>query len=430
MTRKTIGLLTILLGVSTPVALYAQSAQPAQSDTVEGAAAESALTTGQISLAQALESAATSHPLALQSTANVAVAAAQLKSARTLQNPTLSLAQWAGHDTGGLDEDLVFTQIVELGGKRTYRVRGAESELTAAQYDQISTALDLRFSVQTAYYEALRAQEAYKLAADSLTVTRQFAEAAQTQYQAGDVPRSNVVRSQIELTNAEQSLSAAQTELDNRLATLRSLIGQPAGTTITLSDKLAYAPATCSQPTMESLAMQSRPELKAAEATKSSLAAAVQSARAETKPDLFIEGRRASLNPSVEGSSIRVGVIFSPFDYGRKRADVAAAQAMVTQQDAKIAETKRTTRLEVDTACRNLEQARKTVESFEKGRLALSKELLDMAQTGYQRGASTYLEVLDAQNVFRNEQIAYTSAIADYNIALATLEHAVGGKLP
>lgn len=420
---RTITLLIILLGALAPIAL-------AQPDSLENAAAESALTTGQVTLAQALERAATSHPLTHQATASVAEAAARLRSAHALQNPTLSVAHWAGRDTGGLDEDIILTQIVELGGKRAYRTREAGANLTAAQYDQIAAALDLRLSVQTTYYEALRAQAEYDLAVASLDFTRKFAEAAQTQYQAGDVPRSNVVRSEIEVARAQQSLVTAQTERENRLATIRSLIGHPPTAALTLADKLAYVPSASALPALESLALQCRPDIKAAEATRLSLVAAVQGARAESRPDLFIESRRASVDPNVEGSSIRAGVIFSPFDYGRKRADVAAAQAAVTQQDAKIAEAQRTARLEVETSFRNLEEARTAVESFENGRLTRAKELLDMAQTGYERGASTYLEVLDAQNVYRNEQADYARGLAAYSIALATLERAVGGKLP
>lgn len=428
--RKIIGFLALLLGFCASVELNAQSAEPIPSASPESVAAESALSTGQVSLAQALELAASSHPLTRQSTASVTAAAARLRSARALQNPTLSVAHWAGRDTGGLDEDIILTQIIELGGKRTYRIRGAVADLTAAQYERIGTALDIRLSVQTAYYEALRAQDEYNLAAATLAVTKQFVEAAQTQYQAGDVPRSNVIRSEIELSREQQSLASAQTELDNRLATLRSLIGRPTGTKLNLSDKMSFAPTSYSLPVMEALALQSRPDLKAAQATGASLLAAVQSARAESRPDLFVEGRRASVDPSVEGASIRVGVIFSPFDLGRKRADVAAAQATVAQQEARIAEAQRAARLEVETAYRDLQQARTTVKSFDNGRLARAKELLDMAHTGYEKGASTYLEVLDAQDVYRNEQADYARALAAYNIALANLERAVGGKLP
>ena len=405
----------ILFALLAPVALNAQSAGPAPTN---------------LSLADALKMAAATNPLIRQASANVTGATENLRSARTQPNPLLSLAHWAGRDTGGLDEDIVLTQIVELGGKVAYRTRTAGAELTAARFDQFGTALDLRLSVQSAYYEALRAQQDYKVAEDILATTRKFDEAAQTQYQAGDVPRSNVLRSNVELARAEQSLTVAGTELQNRLATLRSLIGLPTTADVNLSDALAFTPVSYSIPNLQAIAVQNRPDVNSAQATKAALAATVQSVRAETRPDLFIEGRRASLNPSVEGASIRAGVTFTLIDLGRNRADVAAARAVVAGQDAKIAEAVRIAKLEVETDYRNLEQARSVVESFEKGRLAKSKELLDMTQTGYDRGASTYLEVLDAENTYRSEQADYYRALADFDIALATLERAVGGKLP
>lgn len=418
-----------MVGLFAPIALYAQPVQ-SPTATTPNVAAVSVLSVGDLSLARALELAASNNPLIGQSTANMAGAEAKLRSARMLQNPTLSLAHWAGRDTGGLDEDIILTQVIELGGKRAYRTRTASAELTAAQYEQISTALDLRLSVQTAYYETLRAQEEYNLAADSLARAKQFADATQTQFQAGDVPRSNVLRSEIELSRAQQDISTAQMERDNRFAALRSLIGGARVNITSLTDKLAFSPTSYSLADLETRALSDRPDIKAAQATRASLVAAAGTARAEGRPDLFIEGRRASINPADEGTSIRAGVIFTPFDLGRQRADVAAAQAAVTEQDAKIAEEERIARLEIETDYRNLEQARTTVQSFQTGRLVHAKELYNMAQIGYEKGANTYLEVLDAQNVYRNEQTDYARALATYNIALATLERAVGSKLP
>jgi len=424
----------ILLGLVLTTSLNAQPTQspPAPAPLLSSppnSAVVSAVSVGNLSLAQALSLAAARSPLTQQSTQNVAGAAAKLKAAKAIQNPTLSVAHWAGNNTGGLDEDIILTQVIELGGKRAYRIRGAAADLSAAQYDRIGSALDLRLSVRSAYYEALRAQEEYNAASDALSTAQKFAQAAQTQYQAGDVARSNVIRSQVELTRAEQALSAAKNERDNRIATLRSLTGFAPGANVALTDKLEYVLASYSPATLESLALQNRPDIKSAQATRASLEAAVQSARAQSRPDLFIEGRRASIDPAVEGASIRAGVIFTPWDYGSKHANVEAAQAAVNAQDAKIAELQRTAGLEVETDYRDLEQARSAVESFQGGRLARAKELLDMTLTGYNRGASTYLEVLDAQNTYRSEQTEYARALATYNIALATLERAVGGTL-
>ena len=87
------------------------------------------------------------------------------------------------------------------------------------------TTLGLALSVQSAYYNALRSDADYALAKDDLATAQQFADAAKTQYQAGDAAQSNVLRSETEVARSQQDLTAAQTERSNRYATLASLIG-------------------------------------------------------------------------------------------------------------------------------------------------------------------------------------------------------------
>jgi outer membrane protein TolC len=101
----------------------------------------------------------------------------------------------------------------------------------------------------------------------------------------------------------------------------------------------------------------------------------------------------------------------------------------VAAQQATLDEALRVARLEVETAFNDLVRARKVVDSFETGRLQRAEQLLNMAQTGYSKGADSYLEVLDAQRVYLSEETDYARALASYNIAVATLERAVGGKL-
>lgn len=383
-----------------------------------------------LSLAETVRLALQHSPLAQGAEARARGAEAHLRGAGTLPNPALSLAQPFGKNTGGTDEDILLTQTVELGDKQRQRRRAARAEREAALAERAATTSDLVLTAQTAYYEALRADAERQLAEDALAAAQAFAQAAETQFQAGDVARSNVLRSRIELARAQQSLDAAATERANRYAALRSLTGLPEDTALVLTDSLAYAPLSYRLSDLRALALRNRPDLLAAQRLRDSREAALHGARAQSQPDLFLEARHSTLDPTVGGNSLRIGLLFPLFDLGRNRADIQTAQAALQEQDALAREAARTARLEVETAFRNLEQARRTVESFQAGRLQQAKELLEMAQIGYDKGATTYLELLDAQQVYRNEQTAYTRALADYNIAKATLQRAVGGTLP
>jgi outer membrane protein TolC len=385
----------------------------------------------QLSLAEALRLAESRSPLTQQADARLQGAIGRVRAAGALPNPTLSVAHAYGSKaTGGTDEDILLTQVFELGGKRNPRVQAARAEREAARAEQQGTLLDVGYSTQSTYYEALRADAERGLATEAVMTARAFVTAAEAQFQAGEVARSNVVRSRIELDRAEQSLTAAETERGNRYAALLSLTGLPADTPLTLTDTLSYGPVTYRLPDLQAIAAQRRPDVLAATRLREARAQSLREARAQSQPDLFLEGRRASVDPSIGGSSVRVGIALPIFDLGRKRGDVEAARAGLREQEAALAEVTRAARLEVETGWRNLEQAQRAVTSFQSGRLDRARELLEMVRIGYQRGASSYLELLDAQQVYRLEETEYARSLAAFNGAKAALQRAVGGALP
>jgi cobalt-zinc-cadmium efflux system outer membrane protein len=379
-----------------------------------------------LSLKEAVRLATANSPVAQEGDARVAAARAAARGAAALDNPALSLAKPFGQGTGGLDEDVLLTQTLELGGKRVPRIRAAQADRAAALADLSATKLDLALGAVTAYYEALRADSDYRVATDAEADAQKFAKAASDQFQAGDSPRSDVLRSQIELSRAEDARSAAETERDNRYAALNSLLGAPAGAELELTDSLDFEASDFSLPDMEENALRQRPELLSARSLKDSKAASLVESHRQFLPDVFLEARHSNLDPTTGGNSLRVGVTFPLLDFGSVKAGERAAKASLNESAAALREAERSIKLEVETAYRNLEQARKTVVSFRADRLNRAKELADMTQIGYEQGASSYLALLDAQATYRSERQDYAHALADYDIAKAALLRAIG----
>ena len=69
------------------------------------------------------------------------------------------------------------------------------------------------------------------------------------------------------------------------------------------------------------------------------------------------------------------------------------------------------------------------IDVFNKGLLIQAQEALRLAQFSFQQGASSLLEVFDAQRVQRQIQMDYVQARYDLSVSLARLERAVGGTL-
>ncbi len=383
-----------------------------------------------LSLTQAVQLALTNNPAVKQAYAGVQVAQNQEHFAASLPSPTLSLAQHTGVKTGGLDEDILVTQDLPLGDKLRQQIYAARSNVAAAEYQWQLAKANLIYQVQQAYFTALQANSQFKLAQDNLKTVQKFQAAANTQFRAGTVPQSNVVRGEIAVAQAEQTLTNAEAARLNAMDSLTSLLNTPPHGELKLSGALNFTPVTTSLATLQAYALSHRPDLLAAQQTISADTSLVHLAKAQSQPDMFVEYRHTPLDFRPGGNSLRVGVIFPLFDLGAIRAKVHTAQAELRAQKAATKLTSLAVELDVKTAYNNLVAAQQIVQSFQNGRLRRAKELLTMVQIGYSHGANSYLEYIDAQQTYAIEQANTINALASYDLALAALQHAVGGKLP
>ena len=377
----------------------------------------------------ALERARATNPSLRLAQAQLAEALAKVRGASASPLPTLGLAHGMGNGTGGLDEDILLSVPMELKSKRAPRVAAARAEALAAKARKETAERELTLSIRTAYTDALESAAEVTLARQQAALTQTLVEAAEHQFQAGDAPKSNVERGKIERAKAEQALQLAIADYENRLSALRSLVGIAPGTPLTLSDALPTNAPERALPTLLTRAKTLRPERQAALALETARSADLKTAKNERQPDLLVEGRRATLTPLLGPSSIRLGVTFPLFDTGRIASGVQSAQAAQSQQLAQNAELDRTIALEVETSWRSYEQARRVLLSFTTERLERAKTVQELAKLGYERGANSYLELLDAQQAARSEQREFVHAQAALARTQAVLERAVGGTL-
>ena len=107
--------------------------------------------------------------------AGVDAARGDLRQARTRPNPDLSVEVENFNGPGdlrglqGAETTFALSQEVELGGQRRARINLADRELHGAELDRVLAGLDLLREVQTAYFEALAAQQKVVIARQTLS---------------------------------------------------------------------------------------------------------------------------------------------------------------------------------------------------------------------------------------------------------------------
>jgi len=224
------------------------------------------------------------------SNARVQAANARLRAAVVQQNPFLTLAHgWGNSNTAGLDEDIILAQVFTLGVKHSAPIRAAMSERDAAVMDKRSVELSLTLTIETAYLSAVQANHEYANAEKALRTAQAFANAARIRFEAGDVARDQVVRSQIEVNTAQQALTNAAGARVNRETELKSLLGVPKEQAVDLTESLSIPQVSCQLSSLINYGLANRPDLRSTQLLVEARRFDVRAARALSTPDAFIE---------------------------------------------------------------------------------------------------------------------------------------------
>ena len=176
-------------------------------------------------------------------------------------------------------------------------------------------------------------------------------------------------------------------------------------------------------------ALANRPDIVGAQATLEARRAQVQVLRRERLPQIELQARRSSFTGS-GGTALRAVVTLPLFDFGSNKRERRALEAEARAQEANIALLRSQVAVQVEQALIRLQQQRRTVERYRTGIVPLTLDLLRKTQVGYAAGASTYLEVLEAQRTLRQVQTEYLQALVGTRTSEAQLESALGATPP
>jgi outer membrane protein TolC len=260
----------------------------------------------------------------------------------------------------------------------------------------------------------------------------------QSRYDAGTVPRFNVLQAQVQMANAMPPLIAAENNLRTSLFRLVQLIGmdypniQSIKIPFDVNGELGYYPRKFDENASIHTALQRNPQLKAQRSNILVTAKQVTAAISGWLPTLNANGGYqmqsykydASLQTVVEGWFFGVTGNWAIFDglatYG------AVKQAKATMQSAKITydNAVRSVVTEVQTAISNIQQAKETIDS-QKATVEQAAEALRLSRERLDAGAGVQLDVINAQVQLLQAQTSVLSALFQYISATAEYDRAL-----
>jgi len=333
--------------------------------------------------------------------------------------------------------DLSLTQPLWTGGAISAGREAARMDQDAASWSAERTALDLRFHARTSYWRAVAAAAAVEVAEAQRRRAERLLDDSRALRAAGMAVDAVIFAGKARVAAADVDLIRAQTEDEQALVGLRSLLGLDRGTTVVLAD--ARTEAVPSAPIgleeLEAEALAERPELKIADARIGGLGARERAVNAARRPAVALSGQWMVARPNQRylpledtwNDSWRVGVLASwqLFDGNRTRARAATVRSEQDAARGDRGELERRLKLEVETSRLELEAALEAVTAADASRGAAAA-WEESSKERYAAGLAAISEMLDAQADLTAAEVAQVRTRVTAWIAEAALERAVG----
>jgi outer membrane protein TolC len=334
---------------------------------------------------------------------------------------------------------ITLVQSIFESGRITSALRSAKLTREQAILQHQAVVSDTVLAIRTSYYDTQLAGQQIKVRAESVELLQRELQDTTRRYEAGTVPKFNVLRSGVEVANAKPQLSRAQNAWRISKNNLANLLGYnlPANVwediPLQLTDGLSVVPMKIELSAALSQALERRPELGALRKAEGLAKESVINARAGTLPSVQVFGGYSGRNSAFEdglsfdvhGWNAGVQLNWSLFDGLQTQGRVTQAKANQERARVDVEDAGRRVELEVRTAYSSFIEAQEVLEATQEV-VEEAVEALRLANARYDAGTGTQLDVLNAETSLTDARTTKNVAVRNYLVAVATLEHAMG----
>lgn len=272
----------------------------------------------------------------------------------------------------------------------------------------------------------------------NVSLLQQQVKDQQNRYDAGTVPRFNVLQAEVALANAQPPLIQAKNNYRISMYSLVQLLGmdypqgRPSEVPFNVVGTLGYNPRTINTDDSIRVAVARNPALKAQRQSILSNAANVTAqiggylptVQANAGYEYVNNAGSSNLSDTVEGWFFGANGNWNVWDGGATYGLVAQAKAQLMQAKNSYDNGVRQVVLNVQQSISNLLQARETIDS-QTASVVQATEALRLSRERLDAGAGTQLDVLNAQVQLLQAQTNVLQARYDYIAAMASYDLAL-----
>jgi cobalt-zinc-cadmium efflux system outer membrane protein len=327
-----------------------------------------------------------------------------------------------------MQNTLVLSQLIELGGKRSSRVREAQFDRRAAEWDYEEKRLDVLKATTLAFIDVLSGQRKVSLAEENVQLAEREIPVTQKRVEAGHASNVELIRTNTEVATARIELTEATHDLEAARVNLAAQWGAKKATFASVSGNLEQLRPI---PSLESLKakLQANPELARWTTERQRREATLSLARAEGHPDLTVNAGPRLLGASHADMSLVAGFSIPLPLWNRNQGKIAEAEANVAKTSDERAAAEAGAYAELNEAYQTLQRSAEEVRMLRDTVLPGAKSVVEQTTEGYATGRFSQLDVLDAQKSYIETRTQYVRALSDFQKAAAQIDALTAGPL-
>lgn len=290
---------------------------------------------------------------------------------------------------------------------------------------------DVVRDVKQIYYKIEQAESSLAVTREVVTLYKEIERTTNDYVLKQAALESQLLEAQANLANAEQS----ELTLSNQEATEKEQLNDLLGRDVLTEFTVAQIDETLSNPDLDlaaarKQALAQRPEILQAHLKVLQSEQELRAKRAEYIPDISAEFNTITLlnfNSFLPGGTYSAGVSLSwePFDWGRKKNEMAEKRDTLSQDKNNESGVARKIVIDVDNNYRQMQQSWSKLRAARITQKAAA-ESLRVEKNQFQVQSALLQVVLQAQTMLRQANSDYQHALAEYWTSKANFEHAVG----
>ena len=379
-----------------------------------------------LTLKDALEKAIEASPSLRSATSVLKAAEGAAQQAGVWRNPSISvdIQNFSGSgdfkNTENAEITYSISQLIEIGGKTTYRRQVAQQAVLQGEYDLAIARLNLIRDVNLAFANSVYTQRMLELAKERRDLEEAMIVTVRQRVNLASTPAIQLRKAEIGLSTAQLFVKRIEREFDHTKHVLSSLwVGHDKSFSLDDS-KFDEVTAPPSEETVEAMLLKAVDFLRR-KTEKNRAEATLRLEIANAIPDPTFSFGIRDIKRSDDRAFI-AGVSFPIPVFNRNHGNIENARHTINSVESDQEANRIDLQNEVFEWLESEVNAYHEAKTLKSDIIPTAKKAFELARAGYERGRFPYLEVLDAQRVLFEAKEQYIKALREYHTASAQVD--------